>query len=238
VSDADVAPGARETGASGLWRSLLALLLPILIVAMELGVYLLEPRVLSIGNLRNTLIQSSYLVLFASAQMVVILTRGFDLSLGASVSAISVASALAMTGLDAEGAADPAGQAGGEQRVAAEVEEALVGADPGHAENVGEPDQVGEDVGQFVADLARPYGIGHHVSRLGRGQPLEDLGQFARLAHQGHDQVLGTMELLPVPFGYELTKLLLKARDRHRSRIAGSHALRGAPALAAAGFTP
>ena len=105
MSDADVAPGARETGASGLWRSLLALLLPILIVAMELGVYLLEPRVLSIGNLRNILIQSSYLVLFASAQMVVILTRGFDLSLGASVSAVSVASALAMTGLDAEGAA-------------------------------------------------------------------------------------------------------------------------------------
>jgi len=33
--------------------------------------------------------------------MVVILTRGFDLSLGASVSAISVASALVMTGLDA-----------------------------------------------------------------------------------------------------------------------------------------
>ena len=105
MSDVDVAPRARETGASGLWRSLLALLLPILIVAMELGVYLFEPRVLSIGNLRNILIQSSYLVLFASAQMVVILTRGFDLSLGASVSAISVASALVMTGLDAEGAA-------------------------------------------------------------------------------------------------------------------------------------
>src|SRR5258707_296471 len=102
VSDVDVALRARETGAAGaLWRSLLAVLLPILIVAMELGVYLIEPRVLSIGNLRNILIQSSYLVLFASAQMVVILTRGFDLSLGASVSAISVASALVMTGLDA-----------------------------------------------------------------------------------------------------------------------------------------
>ena len=86
MSDVDVALRARETGAAGaLWRSLLAVLLPILIVAMELGVYLIEPRVLSIGNLRNILIQSSYLVLFASAQMVVILTRGFDLSLGASV---------------------------------------------------------------------------------------------------------------------------------------------------------
>lgn len=106
MSDVDAPHRARETGAArDLWRSLLAVLLPILIVAMELGVYLSEPRVLSIGNLRNILIQSSYLVLFASAQMVVILTRGFDLSLGASVSAISVASALVMTGLDAGGTA-------------------------------------------------------------------------------------------------------------------------------------
>ena len=106
MSDVDLTLRAREKGAAtGLWRNLLAALLPILIVTMELGVYLIEPRVLSTGNLRNILIQSSYLVLFASAQMVVILTRGFDLSLGASVSAISVASALAMTGLDAGGAA-------------------------------------------------------------------------------------------------------------------------------------
>jgi ribose transport system permease protein len=105
VSEVDIALRSRETGAGSLWRAVLPLLLPILIVAMELGVYLLEPRVLSVGNLRNILIQSSYLVLFASAQMVVILTRGFDLSLGASVSAVSVASALAMTSLDAQGAA-------------------------------------------------------------------------------------------------------------------------------------
>ena len=45
--------------------------------------------------------QSSYLLLFASAQMVVILTRGFDLSLGMAVSAISVATALVTTGLAA-----------------------------------------------------------------------------------------------------------------------------------------
>ena len=45
-------------------------------------------------------------LLFASAQMVVILTRGFDLSLGIAVSAVSVASALAMTGLATAGAPD------------------------------------------------------------------------------------------------------------------------------------
>lgn len=91
-------------------RSLLGwvvvLLLPILMVAMELGVFAVEPRVLSPRNIINVLDQSSYLLLFASAQMVVILTRGFDLSLGTAVSATSVASALVMTGLAAHGVPD------------------------------------------------------------------------------------------------------------------------------------
>lgn len=80
--------------------------LPLLMVAMELTVYAFEPRVLSLRNIINVLNQSSYLGLFASAQMMVILTRGFDLSLGTTVSAVSVASALAMTGSAAAGAPD------------------------------------------------------------------------------------------------------------------------------------
>lgn len=80
-----------------------SLLLPLVIVVMELGVWLDEPRVLSPRNIENILIQASYLLLFASAQMVVILTRGFDLSLGMNVSVISVASALVMTGMEAAG---------------------------------------------------------------------------------------------------------------------------------------
>ena len=71
---------------------------------MELAVSLIEPRVLSLRNIINILVQSSYLLLFASAQMVVILTGGFDLSLGMAVSVISVATALATTGLAAAGA--------------------------------------------------------------------------------------------------------------------------------------
>ena len=71
---------------------------------MEIGVAMFEPRVLSSRNIVNVLIQSSYLVVFASAQMIVILTRGFDLSLGASVSAISVVTALVTTSLNADGA--------------------------------------------------------------------------------------------------------------------------------------
>ncbi|SDR41735.1 monosaccharide ABC transporter membrane protein, CUT2 family [Rhizobiales bacterium GAS191] len=103
MSDAEIASRPEIAGRSGPLRLVLALLLPILIVVMELSLSMLEPRVLSPGNLRNILIQSSYLIVFASAQMVVILTRGFDLSLGASVSAVSVAGALVTTGLADQG---------------------------------------------------------------------------------------------------------------------------------------
>jgi ribose transport system permease protein len=103
LSDTEiVARRGHAKGQGGLgWA--LAFVLPMLIVVMELGVFTIEPRVLSLRNLVNILNQSSYLVVFASAQMMVILTRGFDLSLGTNVSAISVASALVMTGLAADG---------------------------------------------------------------------------------------------------------------------------------------
>jgi ribose transport system permease protein len=101
VSVAPASEGPRHRQAT---RWGFALLLPLLIVAMELAVSLIEPRVLSLRNIVNVLVQSSYLLLFASAQMVVILTGGFDLSLGMAVSVISVATALATTGLAAAGA--------------------------------------------------------------------------------------------------------------------------------------
>jgi len=62
---------------------------------------MIEPRVLSAGNLVNIAQQASYLAVFASAQMIVLLVRGFDLSLGACVSAVSVLSALVLTGTNA-----------------------------------------------------------------------------------------------------------------------------------------
>ena len=70
--------------------------LPIVIAALLMGFAWLDPVMLSLPNLRNMLIQSSYLVVFATAQMFVILVRGFDLSLGTAVSTISVASAMVM----------------------------------------------------------------------------------------------------------------------------------------------
>jgi ribose transport system permease protein len=90
----------------GLIGWLLVFNLPLLMIVMELSVYAFEPRVLSLRNIVNVLNQSSYLFVFACAQMVVILTRGFDLSLGAAVSTVSVASALAMTGLAKTGSPD------------------------------------------------------------------------------------------------------------------------------------
>lgn len=70
--------------------------LPAVLALLLLVFGLLEPTMLRTGNLRNTLVQSSYLVIFACAQMVVIVVRGFDLSLGTSVSTISVASSMVM----------------------------------------------------------------------------------------------------------------------------------------------
>ena len=81
-------------------RSLvIAAAMPILVVVMILGFASVEPRIVSPANLANILGQVSYLAIFAAAQMIVILTRGFDLSLGMCVSAVSVLTALIMTGM-------------------------------------------------------------------------------------------------------------------------------------------
>lgn len=71
---------------------------------------LLNPVILSARNLENILVQTSYLAIFASAQAVVILVRGLDLSLGTTVSLVSVSTALLMTTLGlSPGAAVPVG---------------------------------------------------------------------------------------------------------------------------------
>ena len=70
----------------------------IFMLAMEASFALIEPRIVSVGNIMNVVQQASYLLVLTIAQTLVILTRGFDLSLGTTVSAVSVASALVMTG--------------------------------------------------------------------------------------------------------------------------------------------
>ncbi|MGX7874577.1 ABC transporter permease [Mesorhizobium sp. ORM6] len=71
--------------------------LPIAIVVIVVCFGLFDARIVSSGNLWNIATQWSYLTLFAMAQTMVLLTRGFDLSLGFTVSLVSVVSALVMT---------------------------------------------------------------------------------------------------------------------------------------------
>jgi ribose transport system permease protein len=98
-----LSPGASRATAVSRVTLLVQALLPIALVALLIGFALAEPRIVSSGNLVNILIQGSYLAVFASAQMMVIITRGFDLSLGTCVSSVSVIAALAMTGSFAGG---------------------------------------------------------------------------------------------------------------------------------------
>ncbi len=74
-------------------------LLPALPVILLIGFGAYAPTVLSLENIINIIQQASFLFVLTGAQMIVLLTRGLDLSLGPSVSMISVASALTMTGL-------------------------------------------------------------------------------------------------------------------------------------------
>lgn len=88
--------GQNMSGLAGLMRALSAWRLVIGIVAVLLGFAAIEPRVISPANLSNIAVQGSYLAVFALAQCLVILTRGFDLSLGFTVSLVSVLSAMTM----------------------------------------------------------------------------------------------------------------------------------------------
>lgn len=71
--------------------------LPLLMVAALAIVFaVMQPNFATIGNASNVAIQASYLSIFALAQTYVMIIRGFDLSLGTTVSLISVASGMAM----------------------------------------------------------------------------------------------------------------------------------------------
>lgn len=87
-----------------LWRYALNLvvswgLLPIVLIVLYVVFGLIEPRFHSLDNFVNILRQASYLIMLATGQMIVLITRGFDLSLGTVISMISVASALVMVGV-------------------------------------------------------------------------------------------------------------------------------------------
>ncbi len=90
------------------WNNLMKAVLPAALLVLLLGFSLVDARVLSPENLVNIAQQTSYLAIFAMAQMVVLVTRGFDLALGPAVSMVSVAVALVMAALTASGGHAPA----------------------------------------------------------------------------------------------------------------------------------
>jgi ribose transport system permease protein len=96
--EAKTQPMAQRSGLSPK-EVLRAARLPIAIVVVLILFGLVEPRVLSLGNFRNIALQASYLAIFAMAQTMVLLTRGFDLSLGYTVSLVSVAASMAMVAM-------------------------------------------------------------------------------------------------------------------------------------------
>lgn len=75
------------------------LLLPTAIIAVVLFFAALQPAMVSGGNIVNIMKQTSLFFFVAAAQLVVIITRGFDLSVGANVSLVSVVSSMVMTSL-------------------------------------------------------------------------------------------------------------------------------------------
>ncbi len=105
MSDVELSVTAKDSGYAKLlprqwlWRAML----PIALLVLLFGFAAVDRGVLSPANLLNIAQQASYLALFAMAQTVVILTRGFDLGLGPTVSMVSVGTALAMAGATATG---------------------------------------------------------------------------------------------------------------------------------------
>lgn len=77
------------------------LILALAILAVFLGFGALQPAMLSPENLGNVGKQAALFFFLAAAQLVVLVTRGFDLSVGANVSLVSVLSSMVMTGVAA-----------------------------------------------------------------------------------------------------------------------------------------
>lgn len=103
MQDIELAPSGSKNISAAKWKSLFRrssiapFFVPTLIFVFGFAIGLIEPRFLSTRNLSNILVQFSYLAMAASAQTVVMIARGIDLSLGGTISVVSVTVALLMT---------------------------------------------------------------------------------------------------------------------------------------------
>lgn len=100
--DGEASP-PRHSGLVSLSRGLFIRLgvLPFFLIGALIVFTGLSDRFLTIDNIVNVARQSVYLVLVSMGQMLVLITGGFDLSVGAAIALTSVVSALAMVGLAA-----------------------------------------------------------------------------------------------------------------------------------------
>jgi hypothetical protein len=71
-------------------------ILPLLFLIALVAFGLHQPRFLTVINLTNICVQASYLVIVALAQTLVIITAGFDLSVGSAIALTSILTALSM----------------------------------------------------------------------------------------------------------------------------------------------
>src|SRR5204862_7782851 len=90
-----VAPGARLLRLARLTFVHLGVL-PLLLAILVVGFGVAEPRFLSRQNIFNVARQATYLTIVSMAQMLALLTGGFDLSVGVILAVTSVVSAYVM----------------------------------------------------------------------------------------------------------------------------------------------
>ncbi len=96
MSDHSLTAGSLSTS-ERLSRVLMAVgLLPLLLVLIVVVVSLVEPRFTGLFNILNILRSTSFLAIVACGQMLVLITGGFDLSVGALVALTSTVMAKAM----------------------------------------------------------------------------------------------------------------------------------------------
>lgn len=96
---AAIAPPKPKLSQRGL-RLLVTLgVLPILLITMIVVFGSIEPRFLAQENILNILRQSTFLGIVAIGQMLVLITAGFDLSIGAIVALVSVVTAAVMSAI-------------------------------------------------------------------------------------------------------------------------------------------
>jgi len=140
------------------------------IVVLTVIFTLTNPLFISMGNIANIFRQTSYLAIVAAAQALVLMVRGFDLSLGPTVSLVSISAALVMTSVDSS-LAIPLGI------LAGLIVAAVVGVVNGLFVALGR-------INPFIVTLATMNIVATLAASLADGRPVSGLPQgFSLLAY-------------------------------------------------------